>query len=504
MVGILDLFRPRKTDVVEAAPRQTAPARVAAAQRLGLESDVPMGGATRFNPGGDYPTDRATFMQELYGAYIGCPVLSAACDAVARTVTAGGLHLVPDEDSDPADVDTLPPNVARLQSLLDRINDKEDKRQLMRGVVTDAQVYGDGFTEVVWLLGEPVALYSLDSATMTVEADEHGAVTKYVQTVGTRIVEFEPEQIIHVTNDAPKGSLYGVGPAQKAMLPITIWLFAAALLKERMRKGDPPVFHADAPLTSSEDDTKRWYHQYLIRNLGIANVGNPIMSRGGFNLNELNLSKTADLLQILDWARDGILSECGVPPAKAGYIESGNLGGGTGTSQDKTFRVNTCGPIAEIVLEKFNYALCRAFNIDGWQIQFGEVDWRDDTTIEEIRDKRIRNGSWTLNDYLRDVGLPTVPYGDSHVIVDRQNIVDWADVGDYSTNLVAGLAAKANPPAPPPMMALHPGMAAAPAPPADDPKPDGEPPSKQQESARVRAHYLNLLTQLDEMEQTRG
>lgn len=441
-------------------------------------------------------------MERLYGAYLGCPVLSAAIDAVARTVTAGGLHMVPDEDGDPADTTTLPPNVARLQALLDRVNQQEDKRQLLRGVVTDAQVYGDSFTEVVWLLREPVALYSLDAATMSVEADEHGTVTKYVQTVGSRVVEFDPEQVIHVPNDAPKGALYGVGPAQKAMLPVTIWLFAASLLQERMRKGDPPTLHADAPLTTTETDLKRWRQQTLVQNLGIANVGNPYVTRGGFNLNELSIGKTADLILILDWARDGILSECGVPPAKAGYIESGNLGGGTGTSQDKTFKVNTCGPLAELVLEKFQYALGKAFGIDGWTMEFGEVDWRDDETVEKIRDSRIRNGAWTLNDYLRDLGLPTVPYGDSHVIVDRQNIVNWADVDGYSTNLVAGLAAKANPPEPPTPTLMHPG---APGAPGAAPAPPGaagttEPPPQESGglTTSAREHYLRLLAQLNE------
>ena len=68
----------------------------------------------------------------------------------------------------------------------------------------------------------------------------------------------------------------------------------------------------------------------------------------------------------------------GVPPAKASIIESGNLGGGTGEAQDKSFRVNTCAPIAELVLEKLNFAIVRmGFGIEGWRLKFEDIDWRD-------------------------------------------------------------------------------------------------------------------------------
>jgi hypothetical protein len=78
------------------------------------------------------------------------------------------------------------------------------------------------------------------------------------------------------------------------------------------------------------------------------------------------------------------LNVAGVPPSKVGVIMSGNIGGGTGPDQDKTFRVNTCVPIAVIVMEKLSYHLTReAFGIDGWELGFAEVDWRDEQVVED-------------------------------------------------------------------------------------------------------------------------
>jgi hypothetical protein len=421
--------------ITELAPAPAPSQMATAAARMGFDSDVPFGGANKLNPGGDYPDGRAAFMTSLYVAYTGCPWLSAPIDAIARTVTAGGLQVLPTSEAQ-GDVspDNPPKQVRALQNLLRFCNPHMDIIQLLRGSVTDMGIYGDAFIEVVWLLGLPVALYPLDPATMTVDADEHGVVLGYDQAIDSREVHFEPHQIIHISMDAPKGSLYGMGIAQKALLPVTIWLFTAACIKETMRKGDPPHIHMDFPLEVQPDEVRAWRGQYSVRNLGTANIGNPITTRGGATLNELGLGKIGDYLAIQDSCRDTILSEAGVPPAKVGVIDSGNIGGGTGTSQDKTFKVNTCGPIEQILLEKLNFALTReAFKIEGWEIVFAEVDWRDDKVVEDIRDMRLHNGSWTLNDYLAEIGKPTIgPAGDVHVLIDRQNLVLWEQIADLS------------------------------------------------------------------------
>jgi len=92
------------------------------------------------------------------------------------------------------------------------------------------------------------------------------------------------------------------------------------------------------------------------------------------------------------------------------------------------------------VLEKLNfYIVQRGFKIQGWHLKFGEVDMRDSKTIEEIRDIRLRNGSWTLDRYRADIGEPGVDGGDTAVLVDRQNLVLWRDMVAYSR---AGVAAK--------------------------------------------------------------
>jgi hypothetical protein len=306
-------------------------------------------------------------------------------------------------------------------------------------VIADLLVFGDAFIEVTWVADIPVALYNLDCPSVAPIADEHGVITSYVQITefGQR-AEFEPREVIHIQLDSPRSGVFGVSPTQAALLPITAWLFAASTGKEIMRKGMPPTIHADFPAGMSQQEMSKWMAQHAQRNLGPRNIGTPIGTKGGALVKELQSEKVAAVETFLDQKRDEIIACYGVPPAKAGVIESGNLGGGTGESQDRTFRVNTCQPIAELVLEKINFAIVQqGFGISGWHLKFNDVDMRDSKTVEEIRDMRLRNGAYTLNRYRTEIGEPSADGGDAAVLVDRENLVLWADMPAMSKAVVA-------------------------------------------------------------------
>lgn len=460
--------------------------------RAGFEFGIGPQGLNEYNAaiGQSTQTDRRSLLQQLYEAYLACPWSWASVNAIARTITAGGL--VTDWDADDGEGDQevppKPPEVQALERLFAYCNPSEDIRQILRGVITDLLVFGDAFIEVVWVGSQPVALYNLDSPTTVPIADEHGTISSYVQVTefGQR-AEFEPREVIHIALDSPRSGVFGISPTQAALLPITAWLFTASTGKEIYRKGVPPTLHVDMPASISNPDLTRWRAMYAQQNVGPRNIGVPIVTKGGAHIQELAQGRIADLEAYKSQLRDEILACYGVPPAKAMVIESGNLGGGTGESQDKTFRINTCQPIAELVLEKLNFHIVRqGFGISGWHLRFGEVDMRDSKTIEDIRDARVRNGAWTLNRYRTEIGEPPVEGGDDAVLVDRQNIVQWRDMDALSkagiamklkgTTLEPGPLApgepvqieKSEPPPAPPPVAPVPGR------PPDGEEPDGE------------------------------
>lgn len=434
-------FRGDRADVTEAQAPQAAPVP----QRAGFEFGIGPGGLTEYSQGigQSTQTDRRSMLTQLYESYLACPWSNASVNAVARTVTAGGL--VTDWDTDTGegqDSPGKPGNVLALERLLGFCNPRQDIRQLMRNVITDLLVFGDAFLEVTWVGNIPVALYNLDAPTMFPVTDDHGTVTKFVQVTDfSQRAEFDPRDVIHISLDAPRSGVFGVSPTQMAMLPVTAWLFAAATGKEMFRKGLPPEIHVDFPGSASPSDVSRWLQQYAVRNIGPRNLGVPITTRNGAHVVELASGRIADVESFLSQKRDEIIAVYGVPPSKVGIIESGSLGGGTGEAQHRTFMLNTCQPLAELILEKINFHIVRqGFGVEGWHLKFADIDLRDSKTVEDIRDMRLRNGSWTLNKLRADIGEPPVDGGDDAVLVDRQNIVVWRDMDAMSKAMVAGKA----------------------------------------------------------------
>jgi phage portal protein BeeE len=485
--------------ISEASPatRALTPAQIP--ERAGYPFGIPMGGMTEYSSttGGATGTDRASQLSALYDAYLSCPWAWACVQAIARTITAGGL--VMDWDSDTGEGNQEAPEkspaVLAVERLFDFTNDRQNIRQVLRNVVVDLLVFGDSFIEVSFWTDTPVALYNLDNPSMSIIADEHGKVTKYVQIVewGGR-AEFEPRDVIHISLDAPRSGMFGVSPTQAAMLPITAWLFAAATGKEMARKGLPPNIHVDFPQSMQPAEQNRWLAQYSARNIGPRNIGSPIATKGGAKVGEISAGKITDVLAFLTQKRDEIIASYGVPPSKVSIIESGNLGGGTGEAQTRTYEVDTCGPIAELVLEAINYSIVQqAFGVDDWHAKFRDVDYRSSEAIELIRDQRLRNGAWVLNKYRAEIGEPPVDGGDDAVLVDRQNLVLWSDMQAMSKAMVAGKGA--------------PGVAAGEQPPGGEPlasdpaqqappgaEPDAEPP-KEAIPAAALSRYRDRLTE---------
>jgi HK97 family phage portal protein len=427
--------------ITEAAPKVVA---ATAAPRRGYEFGIPAQGITEANSSSqsNIGADRGSVMNDLYDVFLACPWSWAATNAVARTITGGGVEFTWEGDDGEGDqeVPPKPRQVLEAERLLKYVNPREDIIQLLRGVIADLEVFGDAFLEVVWAGGIPVALYSLDCPSTTPIADPHGNVTGYLQhTDQGQKARFKPHEVIHFSLDAPRSGLFGVSPTYAALLPIKTWLFTMATLKELFRKGLPAHLWVDMPAGMQPAEMDKWSDQHMTRNVGTSNIGRPVLTRGGATIKELQQNRIDEILHVLDQQRDAVLASYGVPPAEAGVIESGNLGGGTGEAQHKQFLVNTCQPIAALVMEKLNFVLLQAFGITGWTLRFGEVDLRDSKTIEEIRKMRIDTGQWTLDRARAEIGEPPTPGGDQPIYVERTGVLLWRDMEASS---VAGVASK--------------------------------------------------------------
>lgn len=450
--------------------------------RTGFVPGIPQGGIDEHiqSVGASTGTDRQTLLEELYDCYVSVPAAWVAVQVIARTITAGGLYTDWGADTGEGDeAPAKPPAVVALERFWAFCNPDQDARQILRNAIAALIVFGDFLLEVVWDGPTPVAIYNLDVPTTYPRADEHGQITAWVQQTDLgQTATFEPREVIHGSLDSARPGVNGVGPVQAMLTPMAAWLYAAAVEKEMLRKGLPPNIHVDLPASMSDDEVTRWDNRYRSRNLGTKNIGAPLTSKGGGTVNELQSGKLADVLAAMDKARDTILAGCGVPPAEGGVIESGNLGGGTGDSQHRSFMINTCDPVAAILLEKLNFHIAvQGFGVQGWRSKFREVDYRDSVVVEQIRDTRIRNGTYVINKGRAEIGEPPVEGGDKAILVDRQNLVLVEDLDAMSKATVAKMA----------------GALAGAAAPGQPPQVPGQPPQGAESLAMRRAGVREAL-----------
>ena len=451
----------RAAVLADPGPQRALPART------GFVPGIPAGGIDEHIQamGSSTGSDRKTLLEELYDCYISVPAAWVAVQVIARTITAGGLFTDWDADTGEGDeAPDKPPAVIALERFYAFCNPDQDIRQIMRNAIAALIVFGDALLELVWDGPTPVAIYNLDVPTTYPRADEHGQITAWVQQTDLgQTAEFEPREVIHVSLDSARPGVNGVGPVQAMLQPMAAWLYAAATEKEMLRKGLPPNLHVDLPAGTSPDEVTKFDNRHRSRNLGVKNIGALLISKGGGTVKELQSGKLSDVLAAKNAARDTILAGCGVPPAEGGVIEAGNLGGGTGDSQHRSFMLNTCDPIGALLLEKLNFHVAvKGFGVQGWRTKFKEVDYRDSMVVEQIRDTRLRNGAWILNRYKADIGEPPVEGGDKAVLVDRQNLVLWEDIEELSKATVASKGATPATPGPPGSAPGPPGAPGAP------------------------------------------
>jgi phage portal protein BeeE len=121
-------------------------------------------------------------------------------------------------------------------------------------------------------------------------------------------------------------------------------------------------------------------------------------------------NKDMEFTALTDKVRDRICGVYGVPPHKVGIIESGNLGGGTGESQDINFWKKRKGEI-KLFEDAFNNVIGRT----GWAeiFEFGVVDLENKLLRAQTEDIKLKNGTIVPNENRTGYNLDPYEGGDT-------------------------------------------------------------------------------------------
>jgi HK97 family phage portal protein len=402
-------------------------------QRKGLDmtwDDVSLGaGSVQTRDGLLDERDRK---DTYYKVFIANQWVSGCVDVIAKRITSGGWKCVEAEDGKGS-----AQNEQRIKDLLKLENLEEDFVQLLNSIATDLEIFGEAFCELVYdPSGNLVNLCMIDCVSMTTFFDKHGNVTGYKQTLEKSLetVWFDPHEIIRWWLPDPRAKKKALSPIEKLKDPVYLQQSMVTWQEKFFKQGGKPAYSVEMGPDSNEDDADRWLLWYKENYLGIQNAHVPPTMYGGGKIVEFGKgSIDVDYDKGEDKQRLKIIVVYGVPPAQLSIIESGNLGGGTGEDQNKAFINNTITPLANIILEKFNYrVLQKAMNIYDWKITTQYADYRNDTTVTEIEDKQIRNGSLNIDEARAEHGRTPVQGGSENVIVTSKDVTPVSRFGDLA------------------------------------------------------------------------
>ncbi|SRR6266568_2346902 len=365
------------------------------------------------------------YKDTLCRAYINMPWIAACIDARILRLISGTWELAPTVDN--------PDQKAydQIMGLLTYINDDEDLMQYLYSYGLDMMIYGEAYTEIV-CGGKgkpsdiPTALHKVDCQTMTFDLDETGNVKTYKQILQHQKepIVFEPDQIMRCWFPSPESNKKALSPIAKLVNTAMLYEQMMEWARNYFKKGARPPFSFEHP------GDRRHAEEFLIwikeNFTGRQNAHVPLITFDGVKMVYAPPGPVdMDFLKGLEWCRQETMSSMQTPPANIAVIESGNLGSGSGFSQQTSFIHNAVRPLERFILEKFNYSIInKKFNTTHWKLVLHYASYMEEADLAKLEDMRIHNGTSTPNEARKAMDRnPYEKYGDIPAFVLGREVV---------------------------------------------------------------------------------
>lgn len=243
---------------------------------------------------------------------------------------------------------------------------------------------------------------------------------------------FEPEELIHIGEPSIRGGQWYESTIDKLAGDVTLDLYGWDYTRDILeKKGLDPKGILSFSENLSQDD---WDKE--LKRLKVQAKTNPtgtLMLKGGTYQRASLTNQDLQFQEMLDKIRDRILAGFRVPPSMVSIIETGNLGTGTGESQDKMFKEVFEGK-AKIVENPFRKVLGRA----GFKetFKYKDIDIEDKLKRAQIEDIRLKNGSKTINEVRSSYGEEPVDWGKEPFTNNSLNLLSLSDPNTLSNQLI--------------------------------------------------------------------
>lgn len=338
--------------------------------------------------------------ETLLSIFIANPWASNCIDTIALYITSGGYTIEPRvEKPDEKQHD-------EIEAFLRRINEDWDFNQFVYDQVTDEMIFGESFCEFTMKAAKPYQLFSIDCLTMDTEHDRYGRVVKYMQQLTSTMAaqDLDPKTIIRWWNPHKRAKVDPFSPLERVQ--------DAILLDKKMINWMTTFFQKGAKYNyyfkglGDQDEADRFLTYYRANFTGEKNAQTPPVLWGNAEIAPLGNAGPLDMDfdKGLDRMLTIILSAFHVPPSIACIAESGNRLTDMSDGQRKILQYIACDPRRHRFFEKFNYRLIFPYFGDDYYVSTRYADFRDDKSLAEVADIRIRNGTSTQNEVRQEMG----------------------------------------------------------------------------------------------------
>lgn len=371
--------------------------------------------------------DRKAIMLDLY---LNISAASSCIDVIAKRIFSGGF-VVEKVDKDGPDNQA---HYDTLNEFLLRINPDWDFNQLGRSLVADLLIYGECYGEIIPKDGLPWNLMKVDCIPMGFQANKYGQIERFYQVMGSTNQKnwLDPKNIVRWWFPHPRASVDPFAPIEKVT--------DAALIDKKMMLWMISFFQKGAKFNyyfkgvGDQDEADRFLTWFRQNFTGEKNAHIPPVTWGNAEIAPLGHQGPLqmDFSQGMDKMEVTIYGAYGVPPAAVSIIKTGAMGGHSESEQDKIFIFNACDPVKQVFFEKINDRITkRGFNIHDYRISAKYADYRSDKDMAEVEDKRIRNGSRTIDEIRMESGRrPYKVGGDVAVIVTTKEVTPVPRLAD--------------------------------------------------------------------------
>ena len=156
--------------------------------------------------------------------------------------------------------------------------------------------------------------------------------------------------------------------------------------------------------------------------------------------------KEADFIETRKSNDQVIMTAQGIHPAVLGVVETASLGSGKGMSQNEMYRNRVVLPSQYYFARKLNMLFRLGLGVTTAEIEFDEYDIKDRLTQAQVFQILLQNGSLTINEVRRGLGMGSLVGGDTAFVRIREgSAMKVEDIPDIiSTGTLESMVAEQN------------------------------------------------------------